>query len=92
MLDITQLLAMSFHIYELGKVIDSLESNGYYRKEGKYTNGVLCFSIVKVYRTSLYNVEIDTIQYSMVQKYTFVGAGLFSLHHFLFTVFIFFTL
>lgn len=51
MLDITQLLAMSFHIYELGKVIDSLESNGYYRKEGKYTNGVLCFSIV----------EIDTI-------------------------------
>lgn len=61
MLDITQLLAMSFHIYELGKVIDSLESNGYYRKEGKYTDGVLCFSIVKVYRTSLYNVEIDTI-------------------------------
>lgn len=61
MFDINQLLENTFHIYELGKVIDSLESNGYYRKEGKYTDGVLCFSIVKVYRTSMYNVEIDTI-------------------------------
>ena len=60
MLNITELLERSFKVYELGKVIDSLESNGFYRKQGKYTNGVLCFSIVRVYGSYRYNVEIDT--------------------------------
>ena len=74
MFDITQLLEKTFHIYELGKVIDSLESNGYYRKEGKYTDGVLCFSIVKVYRTSMYNVEIDIINCGTIIKNTKITA------------------
>ena len=60
MLNITELLEKTFHIYELGKVIDSLESNGFYCKKGKYTDGTICFSIVRVYRSSMYNVEIDT--------------------------------